>query len=96
MFSKALEEARVVLAYRNKELGPSAPKTLCIGLSSRRNLCIHPRVSEEKDPKVVDAKCRNLTASWVREQHKSDPHVELCSYYEVSILALSYSSYQHS
>lgn len=37
-----------------------------IGLTSRKNLCLNPKVSKEKKGKVVDSKCRNLTASWVR------------------------------
>lgn len=39
---------------------------LGIGLTSRKNLCLNPVVSREKKGKVVDSKCRNLTASWVR------------------------------
>lgn len=79
-----LEEARTVLAYRDKELAGKAPKTLCLGLSSRRNLCIHPRVSEYTDGVKVDSLCRNMTASWVREAHKADPSLELCDFFEVS------------
>jgi DNA excision repair protein ERCC-2 len=41
---QVLEEARRVIAYRDSELGVNAPKTLVLGMSSRRNLCIHPRV----------------------------------------------------
>ena len=37
-----------------------------IGLTSRKNLCLHPVVSRERKGKVVDSKCRNMTASWVR------------------------------
>lgn len=37
-----------------------------IGLTSRKNLCLHPTVSKEKKGRAVDSKCRNLTASWVR------------------------------
>ena len=36
-----------------------------LGLSSRRNMCIHEQISQETDRTVVDAKCRSLTASWV-------------------------------
>ena len=39
---------------------------LGLGLTSRKNLCLHPTVSRERKGKVVDSKCRNLTASWVR------------------------------
>jgi DNA excision repair protein ERCC-2 len=42
------------------------------------------QVSKEKKGKAVDAGCRNLTASWVRERAAQAPNdVELCDYYEV-------------
>lgn len=59
---------------------------LGIGLTSRRNLCLHPSISKEKKGKTVDARCRNLTASWVREKAKAEPgQHELCQFYEVSL-----------
>jgi len=79
---KVLEEARRVFSYRDKELGIHAPNILCVGLTSRRNLCIHPRVGEEKSSTIVDAKCRNITASWVREEQKTDPSIEVCNFFE--------------
>lgn len=68
-----------------------------IGLTSRKNLCLNPVVAKEKKGKVVDSKCRNLTASWVRAkagktkgavQNGDDPmeldeQVQLCNFYEV-------------
>ncbi|KAK9823916.1 hypothetical protein WJX72_006337 [[Myrmecia] bisecta] len=73
-------------------LGLSSRKNLCInekvagimalGLSSRKNLCVKEEVAEESTRESVDAKCRQLTASWVREKALSDPSVELCDYYE--------------
>lgn len=55
---------------------------LGLGLTSRRNLCLHPSVSKEKKGKVVDARCRNLTASWVREAAAAGQDIETCSFYE--------------
>ncbi|EAL73159.1 transcription factor IIH component [Dictyostelium discoideum AX4] len=75
---QATEEARRVLQYRNSEMGEESPKTLCMSMSSRRNLCIQPRVSEERDGKVVDALCRELTSSWNRES----PTSEKCKFFE--------------
>jgi DNA excision repair protein ERCC-2 len=63
-------------------MGSNSPKTLCIGLTSRRNLCIHEVASSEKDAISVDSKCRNMTASFVREQQKYDPSIPLCSFFE--------------
>lgn len=42
-------------------------EVLALCLSSRKNLCIHPEVSKDDDRERVDSKCRQLTASWVRE-----------------------------
>jgi DNA excision repair protein ERCC-2 len=84
------------MAYR-KEQGIEE-EFFGIGLTSRKNLCLNPVVSKEKKGKVVDSKCRNLTASWVRnkagklksqEQPENDDpmevdeQVELCNFYEV-------------
>jgi len=44
---KVVEEARRVIAYRDREIekdGGKPPSILCLALSSRRNLCIHPSV----------------------------------------------------
>ncbi|KAG8217512.1 hypothetical protein J3R82DRAFT_5660 [Butyriboletus roseoflavus] len=54
-----------------------------LGLTSRKNLCIHPEVSKEKKGKIVDARCRDLTNSAVCEKGRADPgSVELCDWHE--------------
>jgi hypothetical protein len=60
-----LAELRNLQKYREKEVGAAA-QILALGLSSRKNMCIHPQVAEEGSRESVDAKCRKLTASWVR------------------------------
>lgn len=56
---------------------------LAIGLSSRKNMCIHPVVSRERKGKVVDARCRDMTSSWACEKGRQEPgSVELCSFHE--------------
>lgn len=30
----------------------------------------------------MDAKCRRLTATWVRERHVSDQDIEVCNFFE--------------
>ncbi|CAG8636685.1 8189_t:CDS:10 [Acaulospora morrowiae] len=79
---KALAELQNLMNYR-KSCGQNE-RFLGIGLTSRKNLCIHPKVSQEKWGKVLDAKCRNLTASWVREKAKvyTRDEVPLCDFYE--------------
>lgn len=54
-----------------------------LALSSRKNLCLHPDVSRERDGKVVDARCHALVAPHVRERHARDPEsVPVCDFYE--------------
>lgn len=78
---KVLEELKVLLEYYEKETG-QRPKILGLGLSSRKNLCIHPEVIAEREGKKVDGKCLSLTASYIRLRHKEDKSVPVCSFYE--------------
>ncbi|RKP03358.1 hypothetical protein CXG81DRAFT_24013 [Caulochytrium protostelioides] len=85
---KALAELKRLMDYRHAQ-GAKEP-FLGLGLTSRRNLCVHPDVSREKHGETVDARCRSLTAPWVREQHQQQQQtgdqmnvdVELCAFYE--------------
>eukprot|EP00462_Mataza_sp_D1_P006586 CAMPEP_0175124792 /NCGR_PEP_ID=MMETSP0087-20121206/2969_1 /TAXON_ID=136419 /ORGANISM="Unknown Unknown, Strain D1" /LENGTH=693 /DNA_ID=CAMNT_0016406581 /DNA_START=149 /DNA_END=2230 /DNA_ORIENTATION=- len=85
---KAVEELKRVVAYRIEELAKDAAapqdagQLLGVCLSARRNMCIHPTVMRFDNANKVDAMCRNLTASFVREEKASNPSVELCSFYE--------------
>jgi DNA excision repair protein ERCC-2 len=76
---KALAEAHVVVEHMKSSGVARAEQLLVLGLTSRRNLCVHPRVREERLARSVDAKCHNLTAPWVRE---SGAGAELCDFYE--------------
>lgn len=78
---KVLEELRKLQAYQEKAVGKVA-KMLALGLSSRKNLCIHPEVSGEGSRESVDAGCRKLTASWMRALAIDNPNIESCQFYE--------------
>lgn len=41
------------------------------------------RVSESRSSSLVDSKCRDMTAPYVRIQKEEQPDIELCSYFEV-------------
>lgn len=57
---------------------------LALGLSSRKNLCIHPSVGKERKGKTVDARCRDMTSAWACERGRKEPgSVELCDFHEV-------------
>lgn len=66
--TKCMEEIKKVIAYRESCIGPEGGKVLALCLSSRRNMCVHPRVLEEGDRDTVDTECRKMTASWVRNR----------------------------
>ncbi|KAK7865179.1 hypothetical protein R5R35_012039 [Gryllus longicercus] len=78
---KCIEELKKLLAYYEKET-LQKPKLVGLVLSSRKNLCIHPEVSKEREGKVVDGRCHSLTATYVRERHHYDETVPLCTFYE--------------
>ena len=70
---KVLEELKALEAHRDELFGANRPEALLgVGLSSRRHLCVHPRVSMHTEKDKVDQECRNLTASWVRERAKAN------------------------
>lgn len=95
---KVLEELSVVIQTRdnlfaedNPTMSKSVAKLLALGLTTRRNLCLHPVVSAAESREQADAHCRSLTASWVRSSavqpdasavQTPDSNVELCQYFE--------------
>lgn len=78
---KALLELKALMKYRSKELGYEE-EFRGLGLTSRKNLCLHPSVKREKKGNVVDARCRSLTAGFVKEKQRAGEDVELCIYHE--------------
>ncbi|TBU32464.1 DNA repair helicase [Dichomitus squalens] len=85
---KALSELQRLMDYRRDcaetdEQREKEKNFYGIGLTSRKNLCIHPEVSKEKKGKVVDARCRDLTNSAVCTKGRENPgSVELCDWHE--------------
>lgn len=80
---KALAELRSLMAYRAQELG-YVEEFRGLGLTSRKNLCLHPSVKREKKGEVVDARCRSLTAAFVKEKKAKGEDVEVCTWHDVS------------
>ncbi|GAA6026495.1 hypothetical protein JCM8202_002913 [Rhodotorula sphaerocarpa] len=80
---KALAELKRLMQYRREVYGIDDGDFLGLGLSSRKNLCIHPSVRHEKKGKAVDARCRDMTSAVAKQRHEQDPgSVELCSFHE--------------
>ncbi|KAG7384456.1 General transcription and DNA repair factor IIH helicase subunit XPD [Phytophthora pseudosyringae] len=63
--AKCVEEIKKLVQYRASHYGDKAQVT-AVCLSSRRNMCVHPRVMAHADGEDVDGQCRKMTASWVR------------------------------
>jgi DNA excision repair protein ERCC-2 len=78
---KALAELAELMKYRTKELGYEEDFR-GLGLTSRKNLCLHPEVKREKSGAVVDAKCRSLTAGFVKEKKERGEDVPVCVYHD--------------
>ncbi|QLL34925.1 hypothetical protein HG536_0H03000 [Torulaspora globosa] len=80
---KALIELENLMDYRTRELG-FREDFRGLGLTSRKNLCLHPIVSKERKGTVVDEKCRRMTNGQAKRQLENDPEskVELCDYHE--------------
>jgi len=78
---KALAELRALMQYRSDQLG-FAEDFRGLGLTSRKNLCLHPSVKREKSGAVVDARCRSLTAGFVKEKKDRGEDVDVCVYHD--------------
>lgn len=79
---KALAELKALMKYRAEQLGHEE-EFRGLGLTSRKNLCLHPSVKREKSGAIVDARCRSLTAGFVKEKKERGEDVPVCIYHDV-------------
>eukprot|EP00395_MALV-II_sp_L67-2_P000333 gene333-266_t len=84
--NKALEELRTIVNFRDSVLkqeveqlsaeeraagkGLLPGKVLGIGLSARRNMCVHAEISRDADRDRVDEKCRKLISGYAGKVHR--------------------------
>ncbi|KAH8792128.1 DNA repair helicase-like protein RAD3 [Hyaloscypha finlandica] len=78
---KALAELKALMKYREDQLGHKEDFR-GLGLTSRKNLCLHPSVKREKSGAIVDARCRSLTAGFVKEKKDKGEDVPVCIYHD--------------
>ncbi|KTW28921.1 DNA repair helicase rad15 [Pneumocystis carinii B80] len=78
---KVLVELKDLMEFRRGILGEE-DKFRALGLTSRKNLCLHSSVRQEKKGSVVDARCRSLTAGFARERRRRGESSNFCVYYE--------------
>lgn len=64
---KALIELHNLMAFRADDLG-YVEEFRGLGLSSRKNLCLHPTISKERKGVVVDEKCRRITNGQLKQK----------------------------
>ena len=79
--TKALRELKVIIEYRNSLLENVSP-FLAIGISARKNMCIHPEVSRQGSADAINAKCRQMTSSYLKEAGMDTGDSSSCSYFE--------------
>ncbi|GAA5984948.1 hypothetical protein JCM11641_005595 [Rhodosporidiobolus odoratus] len=79
---KALAELKRLMEYRRDVYNVDDGPFLGLGLSSRKNLCLHPSVRREKKGKAVDARCRDMTSAAAKQRLERGEEVELCSFHE--------------
>jgi DNA excision repair protein ERCC-2 len=84
--TKALKELRVIMEYRNS-LYSEVPRFLAVGISARKNMCVHPTVSRLSTADAINARCRVLTSGSGDNAATDDVDMEdklggSCSYYE--------------
>ncbi|ODV68265.1 putative transcription initiation factor TFIIH subunit [Hyphopichia burtonii NRRL Y-1933] len=89
---KALIELHKLMEFRANELG-FVEDFRGLGLTSRKNLCLHPTISKERKGNVVDEKCRRVTNGQLKKKiedgaidqdtQSNNPETnQLCSYHE--------------
>lgn len=80
---KALIELHKLMEFRSKELG-FVEDFRGLGLTSRKNLCLHPTIGKERKGIVVDEKCRRITNGELKQRiENGDGDIEdLCSFHE--------------
>eukprot|EP00392_Amoebophrya_sp_AT5.2_P007087 g7101.t1 len=75
--NKALLELRTILNFRDEVLERDAhekglpftsQKVLGVGMSARRNMCVHAEVSTDPDRDRVDARCRRMIAPFISQR----------------------------
>ncbi|EAQ83884.1 hypothetical protein CHGG_10288 [Chaetomium globosum CBS 148.51] len=91
---KALVELKALMKFRTERLGHEE-EFRGLGLTSRKNLCLHPSVRREKSGNVVDARCRSLTAGFVKEKKEKGEDVEVCVYHDMQYCNVIIYSYHY-
>ncbi|KAH9392652.1 General transcription and DNA repair factor IIH helicase subunit XPD [Tyrophagus putrescentiae] len=67
---KVVEELHKLNNYIAEENGGAESGIVGLCLTSRKNLCIHPLASRQKDGKAVDGMCYSMTASHKRAKNR--------------------------
>ncbi|VEL21462.1 unnamed protein product [Protopolystoma xenopodis] len=79
---KVVAELKVLDKYYSQETKEKGCSLLGVALSSRKNLCIERFVRRVGDGAEIDAACRKLTASFVRDRRKTNTSLAYCKFFE--------------
>ncbi|KAF4656085.1 General transcription and DNA repair factor IIH helicase subunit XPD, partial [Perkinsus olseni] len=89
--NQAIRELKLVIEYRDRILAGEKPdeppkRFLGIGLSARRNMCIHPDVAGQADRDKIDIMCREMTSNFIKKSSSSSSSSSSsagrCSFFE--------------
>ncbi|KAF4734905.1 General transcription and DNA repair factor IIH helicase subunit XPD, partial [Perkinsus olseni] len=86
--NQAIRELKLVIEYRDRILAGEKPdeppkRFLGIGLSARRNMCIHPDVAGQADRDKIDIMCREMTSNFIKKSSSSSSSsAGRCSFFE--------------
>jgi DNA excision repair protein ERCC-2 len=82
--TKALRELRTIMEYRNSLISGEPSPFLAVGISARKNMCVHPTVSRQGTADAINAKCRQLTSSILKEAGMDieSGEEQQCTFYE--------------
>jgi DNA excision repair protein ERCC-2 len=76
--TKALRELRTIVEYRESLFASGTP-FLAVGVSARKNMCVHPVVSRQGTAEAINAKCRMMTSKLVDIEDSESG--EKCSFF---------------
>lgn len=62
---KTLHELKNLLQAREKEV-EDEKKLMCLGLTAKKNLCVHPDSKSWRQGERVESECRRRTAKFIR------------------------------
>jgi DNA excision repair protein ERCC-2 len=77
---KVLVEIHAILEYKIRLIPQKCTQFFVYGLSTRKNMCIHPVISQAASRKEIDSECRKIT--FVSPKRDKKRGQKKCSFFE--------------